>query len=279
MANYYLDCFQNNLEYVLNKNNLQYTKIIKPNVALDLKNITLKRDFWTENFSENNLTVQKVNTVDFSKFRRTIMALRDGEFAVVKTNIMDIPWSISSGEEDDVHWVTIANKKVQDPYYSKYNMPLELDALFSNVLSKVGQTYTMYIIKKSNGEYMSKTSNTSMQSMKIDKQSFAKHVFEVVNTNYHMDPQSSEAYYGELLNIANARMQLYEYWSEDNRNVIFKDIAFNAYQEWIALANIYFKLVLKMYDWPEVDTRLKQKIETIAEVEYKLNEYIYDLYY
>lgn len=269
MVDHYLDCFQNNLAYMINKQGMDYYQVYKPSIKFNSDTFDMVQSSWKDALVNVGCKVSRYSTKNKNEFIKTI-SQKKYLISMVKTNIVDLPWSISSGSDDDDHWVTVWDGQVQDPYYDKYNLNLDIENLVSHVVPNIGHHYTAFFFSFSNEKTFNIKNNERINLSYNDK--LSQNLLDAIKSNKNKEERKAELFYSNLLNIANARMQLYKYIKKNEDNSGLLERLFLSYQSWIALANIYFKIILGHYEWDKVSKRVEIKIDEIAQIEEALYE-------
>lgn len=271
MIDHYLDCFQNNISYILKKEGIDYYKAYKPSIKFSQYNFEIERNNLKQDLENIGFEILKYSTTNENEFIE-IIEKNKKLISIVKTNIVDLKWSINSGSNDDDHWLTIENDKIQDPYYDKYNLDFDIRKIFSHVVPNIGNHYTVIFVKKLNNFNNKTNKYIPIELDYPDK--LRENLLNSIKYKITKEPRESELFYSKLLNIANSRMQLYKYIKKNFGDNNLTKTLFLGYQNWISLANIYFKLILGHYDWHSVSERVSTKTYDIYKTEKELYEEI-----
>ncbi|NVY97173.1 hypothetical protein HU830_08575 [Lactobacillus sp. DCY120] len=267
MFDRYLDCFQNNLAYIMKKQGMDYYEVYKPSIEFNPNTFNIVQSGWKDALSNVGFVISRYSTSNKSEFIK-IFSKRNNLFSMVKTNVVDLPWSISSGSDDDDHWVTVWNGRIQDPYYDKYDLNLDVGKMIAHVVPNVGHHYTTFFFLFSNGKNFNIQNNKNNRCVVASyTNKLGQNLLEAIKSNMDRKERESELFYSNLLNIANARIQLYKHLKKNENNNSLLEKLLLSYQSWIALANIYFKIILGYYKWNEVSKRVIIKINEIVQIE------------
>ena len=283
MINQYLDCFQLNLEYILGKYNMDYFNVCIPRLDLKLEQDLITVDYpdWITSLRENGFYVQKIKSIQKKEFLNDLCIknnFSDYCFILLKTNLNTLSWNISAGEYSDLtHWITINKNRIIDPYYQ---IETEIDSvanLIMNVVPNLGEKYVAYIIYKQ--QDVTKSSKKTKNKLKYDYISdsiLEKYLRRVIEKSENFNQLDKGKIYESFLHIANSRIQMYFYCKNNIVNDTLKSILFSLYQEWIAMANIYLRFVLKQYLFKEIKMRVENKMKKIIELEHSLSEELHN---
>lgn len=283
MINQYLDCFQLNLEYILGKYNMDYFNICIPRLDLKLEQDLITVDYpdWITSLRENGFYVQKIKSIQKKEFLNDLCIknnFSDYCFILLKTNLNTLSWNISAGEHSDVtHWITINKNRIIDPYYQ---IETEIDSvanLIMNVVPNLGEKYVAYTIyKRQDVTKSSKKTKNKLKYNYISDSILEKYLRRVIEKSENFNQLDKGKIYESFLHIANSRIQMYFYCKNNIVNDTLKSILFSLYQEWIAMANIYLRFVLKQYLFKEIKMRVENKMKKIIELEHSLSEELHN---
>lgn len=256
VTDYYLDCFQQNIQFLLQCSGYDiysdYPHYLEYKFE-SIYNYKYKLPIFESELTCLGYKVEKKEYMSLGEaVRNIVVGLKQSEFILLKTNIKDLSWSSYVGESDDKHWILLYRKKdnvyIVDNYFQKkLKYKEKIEKLLGNLRPTVSNRYIFYMISvpfKEDSKNRMELIKIMFKDLEKYKAAFRDNMQNlekyILSMNINDLEHNGEVLYLILDEISNFRMQYYIYM-QNKQFYSLAQCAVNSYQKWSVLKNIILR--------------------------------------